>query len=201
MRKNQFKVWNEKEIDLLEVYYPIHSTKFIIKNFIPNKTESQIRSKVADLGIKAQKRRDWQKKPRVCVKCGKTFYFITHKTKRKRCPDCFKIIERRAEKEYVCKNCGKGIIGREGYKRTFCNMECSKNYYIDHPGKSIRNKQRRRFLREVMACMICGYDKHEQILQIHHLNGKNNRPENLIKICPNCHRAIHCGLLEYKPLD
>ncbi len=39
-------------------------------------------------------------------------------------------------------------------------------------------------------CASCGFDK---LIALHHLNGdrKDNRDENLIGLCPNCHKMIH----------
>lgn len=44
------------------------------------------------------------------------------------------------------------------------------------------------------SCELCGWNKintytNKVPLQIHHLDGdcKNNRPENLQLLCPNCH--------------
>lgn len=41
-----------------------------------------------------------------------------------------------------------------------------------------------------MPCLVCG---EVRITQIHHLNRdpKDNRPENLMELCPTCHYLIH----------
>jgi len=38
-------------------------------------------------------------------------------------------------------------------------------------------------------CEMCGYKEHLEILQVHHIDGnrKNNKLENLMILCPNCH--------------
>jgi hypothetical protein len=44
-----------------------------------------------------------------------------------------------------------------------------------------------------IGCMNCGFSKWPVILQFHHIdrNRKNDSPDNLMVICPNCHRAHH----------
>lgn len=42
-------------------------------------------------------------------------------------------------------------------------------------------------------CNRCGYKKHKEILEVHHIdrNRNNNAPSNLEVICPNCHMEDH----------
>lgn len=42
-------------------------------------------------------------------------------------------------------------------------------------------------------CDVCGYDKHPEVLQVHHRDGnrKNNVLENLQVLCPTCHTVEH----------
>jgi 5-methylcytosine-specific restriction endonuclease McrA len=44
-----------------------------------------------------------------------------------------------------------------------------------------------------MGCTNCGFNKWSQILQFHHIDKdrKNNSLQNLMILCPNCHRAVH----------
>lgn len=41
-------------------------------------------------------------------------------------------------------------------------------------------------------CAICGWKEDEDILQVHHIdeNRQNNKLENLIILCPNCHAKL-----------
>ena len=56
-------------------------------------------------------------------------------------------------------------------------------------------------------CELCGYDKYPQILEAHHKTPTSERgssePENIIILCPNCHRLEHYkdrsfGIYNYK---
>ncbi len=47
-------------------------------------------------------------------------------------------------------------------------------------------------MQKYSACQRCGL-REPEILHVHHLDGnrKNNRDENLIVLCPNCHMKAH----------
>lgn len=49
---------------------------------------------------------------------------------------------------------------------------------------------------EVAKCERCHYDEHLQILQVHHAdhNTNNNRRNNLVVLCPNCHALDTHGI-------
>lgn len=50
-------------------------------------------------------------------------------------------------------------------------------------------------------CAICGYSEEVDILEVHHIdeNRQNNNLENLIILCPNCHKKL--TLHKYKLID
>ena len=103
-----------------------------------------------------------------------------------------------------CLNCGKPV--KKGARR-FCSPECSRegrykefiSEWLQNP--SFGNKEHlpnqiRRWLGEQHGeqCWECGWAKVNPTtgnipLNAHHLDGhsKNNRPENLKLLCPNCH--------------
>lgn len=86
---------------------------------------------------------------------------------------------------------------------------CNKKYYTVYSNKmycceqcKYREKLHRKRspktgnwhkINEIKFCEICGLDQIPEILQVHHLNGrpKENKAENLLKLCPNCHISIH----------
>lgn len=45
-------------------------------------------------------------------------------------------------------------------------------------------------------CMECKYDRIKSVLEIHHIDGdrSNNEPENLMILCPTCHKELHYHL-------
>ena len=75
--------------------------------------------------------------------------------------------------------------------------------------KRIRAEQssiKRRMLKnqKIAHCEYCG-NKTKEILQIHHIdsvaNGGNNDLNNLIILCPNCHKAAHAGIIKKDELQ
>lgn len=46
-------------------------------------------------------------------------------------------------------------------------------------------------------CMVCGYKKFKSILEVHHRDGdrSHNEPDNLMILCPNCHKLIHLDII------
>ncbi len=48
-------------------------------------------------------------------------------------------------------------------------------------------------VKKLFTCERCGYEGEKCVIQIHHINKnhKDNRPENLIRLCSNCHVELH----------
>jgi hypothetical protein len=77
----------------------------------------------------------------------------------------------------------------------------------EHKNK-IRAEQttiKRRMLKKqkIAHCEYCG-NKTKEILQIHHIeaisSGGNNDLDNLIILCPNCHKSAHAGIIKKEEL-
>jgi len=68
-----------------------------------------------------------------------------------------------------------------------------RNLHKDQPNSP--NNFRRFWERKgiIQKCEKCGYDEAKEILGIHHIDGdrQNNKRENLMVVCPNCHSLIH----------
>ena len=111
---------------------------------------------------------------------------------------------------YICEICGERFERktsiRKGRKIT-CN-NC-KNKAI-HSNKDLQNllEASSRTVSKILyrlkvPCSLCGWNK--ATCDIHHIISKkaggNNSNENLIIICPNCHREIHAGTSEYSIED
>lgn len=66
-------------------------------------------------------------------------------------------------------------------------------YAKDHQFKSRPHRASLSWRISFKQCEICGYDRHPELLQVHHKdrNRRNNREDNLIVLCPNCHHEDH----------
>ena len=149
-----------------------------------------------------------------CLNCGKE---LTNKWQKKFCSrSCSAIFNnkkypKRGEREIkYCKYCGKELTGNNR-KNIFCNQNCHQNYkkeiYIERwkngeesgargKGDYQISKRVRNYLLENTdyKCELCGWGETNFYtgsipLEIDHIDGnwKNNRPENLKVLCPNCH--------------
>lgn len=105
------------------------------------------------------------------------------------------------EKYYIkciCDNCGDAFekykIYERGSKNNFCSCKCYGEYrHKEHNfGVGSRGLALSYYKHE---CEICHWDKLVDVLQVHHIdeNRENNAVENLIILCPICHRIIHSG--------
>ena len=109
-----------------------------------------------------------------------------------------------------CANCGasfyrnasKQKLSKHGFH--FCSRKCKDqaqriggideirpSHYSSGVGV-YRQIAKRHYM---MECSGCGYNKHEDVIQIHHrdANRANNDPTNLIPLCPTCHVEVHRG--------
>lgn len=111
-------------------------------------------------------------------KLGKIKYFPV------RCHNCdkvFKVNER--EKQFPKKEkyfCCKGCANTQGGKAKAQKLEDSGN--MNYTSIAKRNHKQ--------ECIVCGFDK---IIEAHHINENHddNRPENLVFLCPNHHKMYH----------
>lgn len=129
-------------------------------------------------------------------------------------------------KPYYCKQCGKLVFESYGSNRycsrkcankhsisneqkkkisiqiiKFWDKKGRKEKPIKIP-KSILDLSKRTITkilkRAHQGCMICGWN--EATCDIHHIipkkQGGSDNNDNLIVVCPNCHRKIHCHVLD-----
>ena len=104
-----------------------------------------------------------------------------------------------------CKNCKKEISN----KKKYCSNKCQKEFeYKDYINKWKQNKvtgmrgnyqismniKRYIFKKYNFKCAKCGWGEMNKFtntlpLEIEHIDGnyKNNKEENLLLLCPNCH--------------
>ena len=142
-----------------------------------------------------------------CEICGKIFLTVPTSSKQYSCSrKC--AFERRTKKriKYNCLICGVDIyaLKRKSGGRKYCSTNCK----IEGLAKLKKERfesirifgqwkdskiQKRWFLENVGKCQNCCYNKIKEILEVHHIdrNRKNNKIDNLILICPNCHSEEH----------
>lgn len=130
--------------------------------------------------------------PKFCNRlCGLKWIAVNVKLKKSKCLDCKNIVIGKIKR---CRDC-----------EIIFNLN--------------KNRESQRLLRTRLKkeaidllggkCLICGYKKHTEALEFHHLNPKekdgnlssiinqSQRKEELKKciiLCANCHRATHAGL-------
>lgn len=112
--------------------------------------------------------------------------------------------------EINCDHCNKTYLvkGRTFNMSAnhFCGNDCKIDFYranphirgifTGHNGKSVISSYRKKaFSVYPHKCHLCGYDKFEDVLQVHHIdhNRNNNDISNLIIVCPTCHSELHKG--------
>jgi len=115
------------------------------------------------------------------------------------CPKCDREVGNNTLRRHVesclgkrpCPVCGKDFVSRAAT----CSYSCSNTHFRtgkDHStykaGKS--NYRSMCFLHHERKCVVCGENK---IVSVHHVNGVHgdNRPENLIPLCPTHHQYWH----------
>lgn len=105
-----------------------------------------------------------------------------------------------------CSNCDKEInkspttLRRSKTGNVYCSRSCSnsKNNSLFKSGEKHPNyttgkgSYRKRMLREVCECEDCG-NTDIRVLEVHHVdrNRLNNKLENLVVLCANCHLIRH----------
>ena len=118
------------------------------------------------------------------------------------CPECkYDTVE--------CAYCGKTF--RRLRTRLEADNKTGKIYCSKECGNKAKNEQhtdwnngtnyrRNAFNIYPHNCAICGYNEDERILEVHHIdeNRNNNDINNLIILCPNCHKklSLHLYTLE-----
>lgn len=101
------------------------------------------------------------------------------------------------ENRKYCVVCGKQLTQKQlKYKTVTCSFSCSNKHfaYLRNKPEKYKNYRTIGFYHNGNKCENCGYNEYN-ILQIHHIdeNRKNNKKENLIVLCPNCHAGITFG--------
>jgi len=134
-----------------------------------------------------------------CSYCGKSFQ-VEKRLKGKYCSEeCFHLASRNRV-EVKCLNCGKAFEMKRSQSLKCCSLNCRREYakenkidrsfYGSREWKLIRYKT---IARDDFKCSQCGEENYT--LHVHHVvpvrEGGSDELDNLITLCPKCHRAIH----------
>lgn len=130
------------------------------------------------------------------------------------CPKCQEAdrLEKRNAVEVTCAYCGKKFLKPESKLTAksglyFCCREhkdlaqcCESGERFDtmrpkHYGTTQQNYRDLAFRHFEHKCSLCGWDEIPQILEVHHKdsNRSNNSIDNLVMLCPICHRKVTYG--------
>lgn len=107
---------------------------------------------------------------------------------------------------YVCEVCGKAFEKRTSIKKgrkitcdTCKNTSVHSNKELNNLLEASSRTVSKILYRMKIPCSLCGWNKAS--CDVHHIvpkkMGGNNSNENLIIVCPNCHREIHNDVCEY----
>jgi hypothetical protein len=154
-----------------------------------------------------------------CLNCVKSFYTKPNWVKKgggKYCSLTCKYKSSKKGKSIPCFVCGKltyhqnGRIKLSKSKKYFCSKSCQtvwrNSYFVGE--KHSNYKDGRSTYRDVLTrnkvlaiCKLCK-NKDKRVLAGHHLNKDktDNRVENLVWLCHNCHHLVHHYGVEAKKL-
>lgn len=85
-----------------------------------------------------------------------------------------------------CIYCGKKL-SKLIRKKKFCSSKCRIQYRIK------RIKKKEGYANKEFQCSLCGFSKYPEAIDLHHIDKdrKNNKINNLLEVCANCHRRLH----------
>lgn len=138
-----------------------------------------------------------------CQFCGKPFLADLREVNRGNGKYCSQSCSSKAPKQLqhhqVCKHCGKDFMSASPNAK-YCSDSCKqKNYRAQQKSLSEDSSSIKVFYKifEMIPCELCKWDKTSR--DLHHItevsNGGTNELDNLISVCPNCHRLIHNNLI------
>lgn len=146
-----------------------------------------------------------------CIDCGKDFEFKGRTTKL-RCPECWKkhrvatVMRYRQEKDPSVQ-IGVGSGGGQNSSDALVNTEARdrvrairREQYKENAEyyRASASYKYRRILTGHDACEICGYNRYQDALVVHHkdMNRTHNDRSNLVILCSNCHVHLHTVIRE-----
>ena len=152
-----------------------------------------------------------------CLVCKKSFYTKPSWVKSgggKYCSLVCKYKSSKQGKDIPCFICGKvvyhpkGRIEQSKSKKYFCSKSCQttwrNTYFVGEKHANYRDG--RATYKSILTrtgvlaiCKLC-QNRDKRVLAIHHLdkNRNNNKVENLVWLCHNCHHLVHHYINEAK---
>lgn len=115
-----------------------------------------------------------------CDYCGKEYYLCQSKAEKSKFHFC-------------CREC------KDKAQRLSSGEQFEKLRPLHYgQGKGIHSYRDRAFQEYEHKCSVCGWNEDENILEVHHIdeNRNNNDINNLIILCPICHRKLTNHLYE-----
>jgi transcription elongation factor Elf1/endogenous inhibitor of DNA gyrase (YacG/DUF329 family) len=142
-----------------------------------------------------------------CVDCGIKFEF-KGRTKKLRCDTCRKkwnslqvMLSRQRKNPGIQIGVGSGgtqkcnLFLEDPVKREARLAKRRAKYHanIEKSRQQATHKARKYVLENDFSCVFCGYNHFKEGLCVHHINTNrsDNRPENLLVLCANCHQYFH----------
>lgn len=199
------KKWIQEEVDLAISLLQEKKTYGEIGEIL-NRSSNSVRVKLNKFGF-AYKQEN-PKEIKQCLNCGNELTGYSEKFCSRSCSATFNNKLRASEKKTKqCLNCKKDIPLKNLY---YCNNKCQgeyeakqivekwKNGLINGGGKSKEDLsdpiRRYIFDKHNHECSECNWNEVNKFtglipLQIHHIDNdpRNNKEENLVLLCPNCH--------------
>lgn len=141
---------------------------------------------------------------KICETCGKPFQADTREVNRGNGKYCSQSCANRAPKslqyKMICKHCGREFMAASKTAK-YCSDSCKqKNYRARQREVSVESNLCIKTLYDIfenIPCEICAWDKTTR--DLHHIvevaEGGQNEVNNIICVCPNCHRMIHNNLI------
>lgn len=125
----------------------------------------------------SQEEKDSKKTTAVCAYCKKIFYIAPSKKEASK-----------SGLHFCCRE-HKDLAQRLDSGKEFEAMR------PDHYGNGERNYRVKALREYEPKCAVCQFDEDIDVLEVHHIDGDrmNNSLENLIVLCPLCHKKLTTG--------
>lgn len=118
-----------------------------------------------------------------------------------KCPNS--CLEEKEKQKITCSFCGNrkrrppSTMKKNKSGFFYCSVDCGNKHKSNRYWEESETSNYRKvaFHNQEKKCAVCKWSEDERILEVHHIdsNRNNNQKENLIILCPICHRKITLG--------